>query len=305
MNVTIQAPEPRRQGTLPAKNGHSVFWAEYGPEDGMPLLLVHGGFGHVFDMANMAGVTAARDRRIIILHQRGVGQSTPQGRIKGNTIDGNIGDIERLRTHLGIQEWDMLAWSFGAVLAAGYALRHPSCVKSLTAYAPYFGSDEDYRVIQRKTPELAKKYTDFHGASDGRGIVASIFNKASHPDAAIRFRAHVEAMRLWDEQATEDTIRRSMTPSECKALLETRRIGAMLDHELFNRHDRLLEKLARKADKVPASHLLYGAHDNWSAPHEYARAIFNRAAVLTIQNAGHDIHTPQVQKALARIYAPF
>jgi proline iminopeptidase len=294
--------KPVREGHL-ASEGHRPYWAEYGPRDGAPLLLVHGGGGYTIDPEKMDGLDLTK-QRVIALHQRGVGRSLPEGETRHNTVPANIEDMERLRAALGIERWDMLAWSFGATLAAGYALSYPERVGKLICYAPYLGSDEDYQVIRRTAPELAKKYMAFHEAETGRGIVTSVFNKAAAPDEAQRLNAYAAAMKLFDESLTPDSIRASMTDAEWKKLSRARLIGATLDKSLFHEHDRFLERAVAKRGRALAATLIYGGKDCWSAPNAYARTVFNAAATHMVPDAGHDIHSPQVQKILKRALLP-
>jgi proline iminopeptidase len=56
--------------------------------------------------------------------QRGCGQSTPAGGLEGNTLEHLIGDIERLREHLGVRRWMLFGGSWGSTLAIAYAQAH-------------------------------------------------------------------------------------------------------------------------------------------------------------------------------------
>ncbi|MBU0799841.1 MAG: alpha/beta fold hydrolase, partial [Alphaproteobacteria bacterium] len=138
-----------KSGFLPTTDGHAVHWATYGNPAGAPLLLVHGGFDHVFDLNRLTGIDF-KNNHIIVLHRRGMGLSTPRGALENNDLAANVTDMERLRTHLNIPQWSIFSWSAGAVLMAAYAARHPDRCTTLTAYAPYLGSAEDYEVIKYK-----------------------------------------------------------------------------------------------------------------------------------------------------------
>ncbi len=277
---------------------HDVYWAEYGLPEGRPLLLVHGGFGHIFNMNAFNGVT---DRRVLALHQRGVGNSLPSGETAANTINENIKDIERLRSHLGIDRWDMLSWSFGAVLMAGYAFQNPQKCNKLIAYAPYLGSEEDYRCIIDNNSEAAKNYLEFHNAKTVRDIVRSVFNKAAHGDYEEQILAYSVAMKIWDPSLMDETIRSSRTESEWIKLFKDRLIGAQLDLELFNEKKRFLSHLsAQQALRRPVT-LIYGSEDKWSAPHTYTDLVFPEKKVVIVPGAGHDIHDHKAQASIRAV----
>lgn len=271
---------------LDTGDGHKLYCAAYGPARGIPLLLIHGGAGHIFDIDRL---NIPENRRIVVMHQRGMGKSLPAGETRNNTIDANIIDIERVREHLKIKQMDIFAWSFGAVYMAGYAFRYPQHCKSLTAYAPYFGSNEDYQIIAQKNRAAAKAYYDFHGSDDGHGIATSAFNKASNPDYNRRFQTYHAVFSLAAQSPVPDTeLLKTRTLQEWKQLFAIRHAHAALDYELFSRKDHFLKKTA-----VPLTcpvTLIYGEKDVWSAPHFYATSLFSGHKSFVIPGIGHDVH---------------
>lgn len=282
-----------KSGLLPVSGGHNIYWATHGNPAGAPLLLVHGGAGHVFDLDRLTGFDFDR-HHIITMHQRGVGQSTPRGEILNNDVGSHIEDIESLRAHLGVPRWSILSWSFGAVFMAGYAARYPERCADLAAYAPYLGSEEDYAVIRQQNPALAEKYFAFHNARTGGDVVRSVFNKVSAPDRNMRLKTAFNAAALWTDNLDEQSFYQSRTPAAWDDYFRTYRIAAALDLELHSSRSRFL---AQTPIRTPVK-LIYGKDDIWSAPHSYAAAVFPHAKITTIRNAGHDIHAPPVQPAL-------
>lgn len=283
---------------------HRIYYEEHGDPKGDPLLLVHGGSGFTLDMDKMTALHGSH-RRIIVMHQRGIGKSTPAGEHRHNTVQDNIDDIERLRDHLGLAGMDVFSWSFGTVFAAGYALQHPSRVKSLTAYAPYMGSDEDYEVLAKKKPDMAESYFTLHGARHGKGIVKSVFNKAAAKDEKTRFHAYWLALQLtMDNPPGEDELYKSKTPQEWDDFFNIRLIGAQHDLELFSGKEDFLEKLSRKQGgqtPFPVT-LIYGRDDNWAAPTHYARRVFPGAGQVIVPGSGHDVHDARVQDVLKAMF---
>ncbi|ESR35926.1 hypothetical protein CICLE_v10030436mg [Citrus x clementina] len=65
------------------------------------------------------------------LHQRGAGKSTPHACLDQNTTWDLIDDIEKLRQHLEIPEWQVFGGSWGSTLALAYSLAHPDKVTGL------------------------------------------------------------------------------------------------------------------------------------------------------------------------------
>ena len=122
--------EPFNSGTLQVSELHTLYYEECGNPAGKPVVMLHGGPG--------GGLTPAMRRlhdpqayRIVLLDQRGCGKSTPHAELRENTTWNLVDDIERLRTHLGIERWQVCGGSWGSTLALAYAETHPQCVTEL------------------------------------------------------------------------------------------------------------------------------------------------------------------------------
>jgi len=116
--------EPFNAGRLQLDRIHTMYWEESGNPRGEPVVFLHGGPGagsapnhrRFFDPAHY---------RIVIFDQRGAGRSTPLGEVRENTTPLLIADIERLRQHLGIEQWIVFGGSWGSTLALAYGEAHP------------------------------------------------------------------------------------------------------------------------------------------------------------------------------------
>ena len=69
--------------------------------------------------------------RIILFDQRGCGRSLPHASLEANTTWHLVADMERLRTHLGIERWQLFGGSWGSTLSLAYAQTHPDRVTDL------------------------------------------------------------------------------------------------------------------------------------------------------------------------------
>lgn len=115
---------PLDTGMLPVGDGHSLYWETVGSPQGVPVVMLHGGPG--------AGCSE-RDRRLfdpertyaVLFDQRGAGRSTPSGSIDHNNTRQLVADIERLRNHLGIEQWWVIGGSWGTTLALAYGQAYP------------------------------------------------------------------------------------------------------------------------------------------------------------------------------------
>uniref|UniRef100_A0A0C9S0R9 Proline iminopeptidase n=1 Tax=Wollemia nobilis TaxID=56998 RepID=A0A0C9S0R9_9CONI len=119
--------EPYNSGILKVSEIHSLYWEQSGNPEGHPVVFLHGGPG---------GGTSSGNRRffdpnfyrIILFDQRGAGKSTPRACLEENTTWDLVEDIEKLRKHLDIEEWQVFGGSWGSTLALTYTQSYPEHV---------------------------------------------------------------------------------------------------------------------------------------------------------------------------------
>lgn len=122
--VLYPAIEADESGWMEVGDGHRVWWEASGAQGGRPALLLHGGPGapprprhrRFYDPAAF---------RLVTLHQRGCGRSTPLAETRGNDTGALIRDIEQLRRHMGIERWVVTGGSWGSALGLAYGEAHP------------------------------------------------------------------------------------------------------------------------------------------------------------------------------------
>jgi proline iminopeptidase len=124
------AIEPYRTGRLRVSPLHKLYFEESGNPDGKPVVFLHGGPGGGTD-ARMRTFFNPRRYRIVLFDQRGCGRSTPHASLEDNTTWDLVEDIEKLRTHLGIERWQVFGGSWGSTLALAYAQKHAERVTEL------------------------------------------------------------------------------------------------------------------------------------------------------------------------------
>ncbi|MQL73119.1 hypothetical protein Taro_005473 [Colocasia esculenta] len=130
-NRSLYAPiEPYSSGFLKVSELHTLYWEQSGNPDGHPVVFLHGGPG--------AGTSPSNRQffdpefyRIILFDQRGAGKSTPHACLEENTTWDLVEDIEKLRKHLEIPEWQVFGGSWGSTLALAYSQVHPDKVTGL------------------------------------------------------------------------------------------------------------------------------------------------------------------------------
>ncbi len=126
--------EPYEQGLLDVGDGNLVYWECCGNPNGTPAVYFHGGPGS--GCTPRARSFFDPDRyRIVLFDQRGCGRSRPlvdrRSRLRANTTQHLVRDIEFIRAHLAVERWTVLGLSWGSTLALAYAQTHPERVARL------------------------------------------------------------------------------------------------------------------------------------------------------------------------------
>ena len=134
-------------GDLDVGNGHVLYYEQVGTATGPPVLYLHGGPGSGCTPGARSYVDVHKHRGVLF-DQRAAGRSRPHASEEGVhwdsiDMDHHIADIEHLREHLGIRDWVVFGVSWGSVLAATYAERHPDRVRALVLGAVSTGTAAD------------------------------------------------------------------------------------------------------------------------------------------------------------------
>ena len=122
--------EPFHCAHLDVGDGHSVYVEQVGNPRGEPVVVLHGGPGGGCNPSYRRYFDPAR-YRVVLFDQRGAGRSTPNASVEHNTTWDLVDDIERIRTHLGIDSWVVFGGSWGSTLALAYAITHPARARAL------------------------------------------------------------------------------------------------------------------------------------------------------------------------------
>ena len=188
--------EPYATGMLDLDAPHRMYFEQSGNPRGIPAVFLHGGPG--------AGASAVHRQffdpaayRIIVFDQRGAGRSTPLGCLENNTTTHLIGDLERLRQHLGVERWLVFGGSWGSTLALAYAERHPERCLALVLRGIFLcrRSEIDWFLygIRGVFPEAWRTFSGYIPAAERHDLLSAYHKRLTHPDPAV----HMPAARCW------------------------------------------------------------------------------------------------------------
>lgn len=121
-------------------NGIQLYFKTTG--QGEPILIVHGGPGlnHNYLLSPLSNLTDKY--KLIFYDQRACGKSSLDVDTNSITIDNFVRDIEGLRQSYGIKKLNVMAHSWGGLLAINFAIKYPDYVKSLILVDPTGVSNE-------------------------------------------------------------------------------------------------------------------------------------------------------------------
>ena len=133
------------EGYLTLKNGYRVFYRRLGDGGGTPLLLLHGGPGGGHDYLEPLEALAS-DRPVVFYDQLGCGRSDQPDEPGLWTLDRFVGEVDEVRTALGLGAVSLLGQSWGGWLAIEYMLTQPAGVERLilastSASIPQFSAE--------------------------------------------------------------------------------------------------------------------------------------------------------------------
>ncbi|HKW21995.1 MAG TPA: alpha/beta hydrolase [Ktedonobacterales bacterium] len=117
---------------------------EYAGE-GQPIVLLHGGPGVPDYLEPVAALLAPR-HRVITFDQRGVGASSV--RSGGYSVAAYLGDLEGIRTSLGVDRLHLFGHSWGGLLGQLYAAAFPAHTGSLFLCDSSTGVGPDWKRME-------------------------------------------------------------------------------------------------------------------------------------------------------------
>ncbi len=184
--------EPFERGHLRVSDLHEVYWEQSGNPEGKPVVFLHGGPGGGTDPKHRRFFDPRR-YRIVLIDQRGCGRSTPHAELKDNDTWALVGDLEKLREHLGIERWQVFGGSWGSTLSIAYAQTHPDRVTELVLRGIFTFTPEEMHWFYRDGTRalFPDAWDDFVGLlpEDERDdVVAAYYRRLQSDDLEERKR---------------------------------------------------------------------------------------------------------------------
>ena len=297
--------EPYRTGRLRVSDRHELYFEESGNPLGKPAVFLHGGPG---------GGTGPRQRRfwnpdryrIILVDQRGCGQSTPHAELEGNTTWDLVADLDQLRQHLGLSSWQVFGGSWGSTLALAYAQNHPEAVTELVLRGIFLLRKQEIDWFYQQGasaiyPDAWEGYLAPIPEAERGDLLAAYHRRLTSPDPAVQLAA-ARAWSRWEGVTSQLLPEQGSTASyeEERFALAFARIEChyFAHHGWFNPDDQLLREVSR-IRQIPGV-IVQGRYD-LVCPMQSAWALhlaWPEADFMITPDAGHSAYEPANCRAL-------
>jgi proline iminopeptidase len=281
-------PPPRASGfttTTPVP----LYWAEYGPRDATPLLVVHGGPGAHHDYLLPQLLALADEYRLIFYDQRGGGRSKAADR-SAITWRTHVADLDAVIREMSLDPATLVGYSWGGLLAMLFAIesaagRTTSHLERLVLLDPA-AVNRAYR--EEFEQEFARRQNSDRVAKLRAELAASGLRE-SDPDA-FRQRSFELSVAAYfaDPAAAHD-----LTPFRVMARIQDSVWESLGDYDLTR---------PGQLDSVTVPTLVvHGRQDPIPLASSEAIARALRAPLVTIDGAGHVPYVEQPAEMFAAI----
>jgi proline iminopeptidase len=296
---------PYGTGHLPVSALHTLYYEQSGNPHGQPVVVLHGGPGggsrplyrQYFDPAQW---------RIVQFDQRGCGKSTPHAELQENTTWDLVADIERLRSHLNIDQWVVFGGSWGSTLALAYSQTQPDRCRGLILRGIFLLRRQEilwfYQAgCDQIFPDAWEAYLAPIPPAERHDLLAAYYTRLTSPDPAIQQTA-ARAWSVWEASTSRlipDTDLQAQFAVDDFAIAFARIECHYFTHRgFFERDDQLLANCDR-IRHLPTV-IVQGRYDV-VCPMASAWALHKalpQAQLIIVPDAGHAMIEPGITTAL-------
>ncbi len=296
--------DPYQVGWLKVSPLHTLYYEQVGNPEGIPVVFLHGGPG-VGAQKYFRGFFDPQRFRVIIFSQRGAGSSTPSGALEENTTWHLVEDIEKLRSHLGIERWFVFGGSWGSTLALAYAQTHPDRARGLVLRGVFLGTRAENRWLygegaSRIFPELWEQFVSFIPKAERDNLAQAYYQRLTSPDRSVQMDA-ANHWYDWEENIIRLIPRETKRMQEDDLLAFSRIECHYTVNDMFFPEDNYLLKCIQSISHIPC----------WIAQGRYdvicpvtsayqLHKLMPKSTLEVIPDAGHSISEPGLVDSLIR-----
>ena len=180
---------------------HTLYFEECGNPNGRPVVFLHGGPGGGIQPSYRQYFNPEK-WRIILLDQRGCGQSAPFAELRENTTWDLVADIETLRQHLNIEKWAVFGGSWGSTLALTYGITHPESCTAFFLRGIFLLRKKEIDWFYQEGcskiyPDAWEEYLKPIPLNERGDLVQAYHQRLTSPNAQVR-RSAAKAWAIWE-----------------------------------------------------------------------------------------------------------
>jgi proline iminopeptidase len=297
--------EPYQTGMLQVSELHQIYFEVSGNPVGRPVVVLHGGPGggsppfyrQYFDPARW---------RIVLFDQRGCGKSKPYAELRENTTWDLVADIERLRSHLGIDQWVVFGGSWGSTLSLAYSQTHPDRCLGLILRGIFMLRRKELRWFYQEGasyifPDAWEEYLKPIPPEERHDLLTAYYKRLTSPDQPTRLEA-ARAWSVWEGSTSRllqdpDLIARFGTDQFADAFARIE-CHYFVNGGFLQSEDQLLKQVDR-IRHLPAV-IVQGRYDvvcpmitAWELHQAWPEAEW-----IVVPDAGHSMSEPGIRSAL-------
>ncbi len=297
--------EPFASQWLDMSDGHEVYVEQVGNPNGTPVIFLHGGPGSSCKDHHRCFFNPDK-YHVILMDQRGAGRSKPLGRLKNNTTNHLLADMEHIRQTFGIDKWLLFGGSWGATLALLYAEKHVQQTLGLVLRGTFLARKVDANWFF-KTGGVNKCYptawTRFnnHVPIDERENLLAAYHQRLNSDNPM---VQQEAAREWDAWGGAVVLGDDFDASElggdvsASAIAQARIETHYGMSRYFIEENQILNNTA-SIKGIPCT-IIHGEKDDMcpiTSAYQLAKQL-GETKVICLKNSGHLSHGDEMVNAL-------
>ncbi|MBE9215604.1 prolyl aminopeptidase [Plectonema cf. radiosum LEGE 06105] len=294
-----------QEGKLQVSDLHTIHFEESGNPQGKPIVVLHGGPGGGCPSFYRQYFNPEK-WRVIMFDQRGCGKSTPHAELGENTTWDLVGDIEKLREHLRIDQWVVFGGSWGSTLSLAYSQTHPQRCNGLILRGIFMLRQKElYWFYQEGAsnifPDAWEEYLKPIPPEERDNLLTAYYQRLTSEDKKIRLDA-AKAWSIWEASTSKLFLDKSLmqTFGESAFADAFARIEChyFVNKGFFEQEDQLLLNVD-KIRHIPAV-IVQGRYDivcpmisAWEL-----HKVWSEAEFIVVPDAGHSMSEPGIQTAL-------
>ncbi|MCM1983293.1 prolyl aminopeptidase [Lyngbya confervoides] len=299
--------EPYNTGYLQVSDLHTLYYEQVGNPQGKPAIFLHGGPGGGIDPSYRQYFDPG-PWRLVLMDQRGCGNSTPHAELRENTTWDLVADIERLRAHLHIDRWAVFGGSWGSTLALAYAQTHPSACLGLILRGIFMLRPQELQWFYQSGasylfPDAWESYLAPIPPEERDDLISAYYRRLTSEDPQVRHSA-ARAWSLWEASTSkllvDPALQNKFGEADFAAAFARIECHYFVHGGFFTEENQLLQNIG-KIRHLPAV-IVQGRYDvvcpmisAWELHRAWPEAEF-----IVVPDAGHSMSEPGIASALVQ-----